>query len=61
MRYELFQDLDDENHIVLLEEWRGDQASLLQDLASEHLSAMVQEVMPILVDKGRRTRVARVG
>ncbi|GAA2967135.1 putative quinol monooxygenase [Streptomyces enissocaesilis] len=59
LRYELLHDLDDDHHIILIEEWR-DQASLDAHLASEHLSSLFQEMMPLLAGEGRGTRVSRV-
>ncbi|KUH38124.1 MULTISPECIES: putative quinol monooxygenase [Streptomyces] len=59
LRYELLRDLDDDHHIILIEEWR-DQAALDAHLASEHLITLFQEMMPLLAGEGRGTRVARV-
>ncbi|WP_411072508.1 putative quinol monooxygenase [Streptomyces sp. cmx-4-25] len=59
LRYELLPDLDDDHHIVLVEEWR-DQAALHAHLASEHLTTTFQKMMPLLAGEGRGTRVARI-
>ncbi|MFB7090329.1 putative quinol monooxygenase [Streptomyces sp. NPDC056296] len=59
LRYELLRDLDDDSHIILIEEWR-DQASLDAHLASEHLTTMFQTMMPLLAGEGHGTRVARI-
>ena len=56
LRYELVQDLDDDNHIILIEEWR-DQTALDAHLAQAHVNAVFQSVMPLVADEGRLTRV----
>ncbi|MDO0926610.1 putative quinol monooxygenase [Streptomyces sp. TG1A-8] len=59
LRYDLLRDLDDDSHMILIEEWR-DQAALDAHLASEHLTSLFQEMMPLLAGEGRGTRVSRV-
>ncbi len=59
LRYELLRDLDDDSHMILIEEWR-DQASLDAHLTSEHLTTLFKEMMPLLAGEGHGTRVARV-
>lgn len=59
LRYELVQDLDDDNRIILTEEWR-DQSSLDAHLAQDHVRSVFQSVAPLLAGEGRLTRVARI-
>lgn len=59
LRYELLQDLDNGDRIVLMEEWR-DQESLDAHLGADHIVTLFQEIMPLLTDGGRMTRVARI-
>jgi quinol monooxygenase YgiN len=59
LRYELFQDLNDINHVILVEEWQ-DQSSLDKHLGSEHLTGLFREIGPLLIDEGRGTRMTRI-
>ncbi|PCC48419.1 putative quinol monooxygenase [Brevibacterium aurantiacum] len=59
LRYELLQDLDNGDRIILVEEWL-DQASLDAHLGADHIVTLFQEIMPLLTDSGRMTRVARL-
>lgn len=59
IRYELVQNMDDDNHIILIEEW-CDQASLDAHLAQTHVNEVFQGVIPLLADEGRLTRVTRI-
>ena len=59
LRYELLQDLENSDRIILMEEWR-DQASLDAHLGSDHIVTLFQEVMPLLTDGGRISSVARI-
>lgn len=59
LRYELLQNLDKDDRIILVEEWR-DQASLDAHLAADHIVSLFQEVMELLTDEGRMTYAARI-
>lgn len=59
LRYELVQDLDNGDRIILMEEWR-DQGSLDAHLNADHIVSLFQEIMPLLTEGGRMTRVGRI-
>lgn len=60
LRYELFQDREDDDRIILLEEWRDEEA-LNAHLGAEHIKDLFQKIMQLLTDEGRMTHLSRIG
>lgn len=58
LQYELLDDLDDEDHLVILEEW-ADDASLAAHNATARYAELMGALLPLLQGRGSGLRLRR--